>query len=316
MPFTEIEDAPNRVPRPPSAGRRWLREIFVEDWNLKLLALAITLGLWYAVAGQRTPTTIRLRGVHLSFQLTNEMEISNDPREEVEVELMGDKSVLERINARDLVASVDLSGYKPGERVVPLTPNRVVMELPNGVSLNALEPSVVPLRLEPRVEREVEVEADLEGRPEDGYELRGVTSSPVKIRVRGPASHVNAIEKAHTETILLDGRKESFSAQQTAIDISDTKVDVIDTIVNVYINISPQRIERTFTGVAIGENSALNARAKTVTVTLYGEKDALDALRAEDIQIIYDTTADGANVPRLVLPSGAGGRVELRSVKR
>ncbi|HYV25663.1 MAG TPA: hypothetical protein VE969_10555 [Pyrinomonadaceae bacterium] len=33
-------------------GRRWLRRIFVEDWSLKLLALAITLVLWFLVTGR------------------------------------------------------------------------------------------------------------------------------------------------------------------------------------------------------------------------------------------------------------------------
>jgi hypothetical protein len=32
--------------------RRWLWRIFVEDWSLKLLALAITLVLWFLVAGR------------------------------------------------------------------------------------------------------------------------------------------------------------------------------------------------------------------------------------------------------------------------
>jgi len=32
--------------------RRWLRRIFVEDWSLKLLALAITLVLWFLVTGR------------------------------------------------------------------------------------------------------------------------------------------------------------------------------------------------------------------------------------------------------------------------
>jgi hypothetical protein len=31
---------------------RWLRRIFVEDWSLKLLALAITLILWFLISGR------------------------------------------------------------------------------------------------------------------------------------------------------------------------------------------------------------------------------------------------------------------------
>lgn len=30
---------------------RWTRRVFIEDWNLKLLALAVTLVLWFVVSG-------------------------------------------------------------------------------------------------------------------------------------------------------------------------------------------------------------------------------------------------------------------------
>ena len=46
-------------------GRRWLRELLFEDWGMKLLALAITFGLWWAVTGQRTPASLPLRHVPL-----------------------------------------------------------------------------------------------------------------------------------------------------------------------------------------------------------------------------------------------------------
>ncbi|MDQ1560635.1 MAG: hypothetical protein QOD32_3695, partial [Pyrinomonadaceae bacterium] len=58
-------------------GRRWLHDLLFADWGLKLLALAITLGLWFAVTGQRVPTTARLRKVPLFFVLPPDMEISN-----------------------------------------------------------------------------------------------------------------------------------------------------------------------------------------------------------------------------------------------
>ena len=47
----------------------WLREIFLEDLGLKLLALVIAVGLWFAVTSLRAPATVRLRGVPLEFIL-------------------------------------------------------------------------------------------------------------------------------------------------------------------------------------------------------------------------------------------------------
>jgi len=41
-----------RLPEPTSVIGRWLRRIFIEDWSLKLLALAITLVLWFLISGR------------------------------------------------------------------------------------------------------------------------------------------------------------------------------------------------------------------------------------------------------------------------
>src|SRR5438094_8513281 len=38
----------------PESVERWLRRIFVEDWSLKLLALTITLALWFFVSAHQS----------------------------------------------------------------------------------------------------------------------------------------------------------------------------------------------------------------------------------------------------------------------
>ena len=315
MPFSEVEEVQSRTPRTQSALERWLRRIFIEDWSLKLLAMAITLGLWFGVTGQNAPVTVRMRGVQLTFRLPDDMEISNDPREEVEVTLTGSKRALDGINARDLVAYVDVSDRKPGERVVQLNPHRIKMELPEGVRIESIEPGAVPLLLEARVEREINVEPRLEGKLPDGYEIRSVNVTPQKIRVRGPVSHVDALQKASTETISLEGRKENFNATQTAVDIPDSKVDLIDTVVSVSVEIGPQRVEKSFANVAVNTNNGLTANPSSATVTLYGERDALEKLSEENLSITLVADEKGPIYPRLNLPPGMEGHIELRSTK-
>ncbi len=317
MPFTEPEDVSSHS-RTQQRGlvQRWLREIFVEDLGLKLLALAITLVVWYAVTGQRMPTTIHLRGVHLNFHLPSDMEISNDPRTEVEVTLTGNKSVLERIGARDLVAYVDVSDLKPGERTVQLTPERVTLGLPDGVRVESIEPNTMPLRIEQRIEVEIEVEARHEGSPPEGYELREIKITPARVRVRGPASRVNALQKLSTDTISLSEHRENFTVQQVAInaDALDKKIDLIDTVVQVAFEIGERRVEKSFAGVSVRESTGAQARPETANVTLYGARSVLEQLRAADLQIALDVGQDGAITPRLVLPPGLEQSVQLRSI--
>jgi YbbR domain-containing protein len=317
MSFREIDDeevAPRRTARWPREVKAWLREIFIEDWNLKLLALAITLGLWYAVTGQRTPATVRLPNVQLQFRLPEKMEISNEPHDQVEVVLTGNKRELDRIKRGELVVYVDVSKYSPGERVVQLTRETVTMDLPEGVRVDDIEPNVVPLRLEPRIETQVAVEPRLDGKLADGFELYALHVTPQMVRVRGPASHVSALQQAPTEPISITGRKENFSVQQAAIEIPDQRVNVLDTVVNVNLEIGEQRIEKSLAGIPVRESTGLQARPEIATVTLYGPRSVIELLRPENLQILLDVGADGAITSRLVLPPEAEGRVHLRSI--
>src|SRR6478672_3265182 len=130
MPYQDTEDTETTpVARIPTAPERWLRKLFLEDWGLKLLALAITIALWLGVTGQNKPVTLRVNGVQLNFLRPSGLELSNDPPGTVDVTLTGSKEKLDRIGPRDLVANVDLGDQKPGERVLKLTLDRVKLDL-------------------------------------------------------------------------------------------------------------------------------------------------------------------------------------------
>ncbi len=206
------------------AAWRWLRALLFEDWTLKLVALAITLGLWYAVTTQRAPALMRLRGVQLDFILPEGVDVGNEPVNEVDVTLEGSQGKLAELNARNLVARADVTDLRTGDRVLRLTDKNVSMDLPEGVRIVNINPRSLTLHLEPLVERDVPVEARFEGEPAAGFRRGAVQVSPPSVRVRGPQSHVNAVERAFTETISLAGQRETLVIPQVAVDIPDHKV--------------------------------------------------------------------------------------------
>lgn len=239
MPFQDIDDEVEITPTPrkPSAFKKGLRKTFLEDWGLKLLALVITLALWLAVTGQNKPVTLRVSGVQLNFLRHEGLEISNELPSTIEVVLTGSPGKLDRIGPRDLVATVDISDQKAGERIVRLSRDRVQMDLPEGVTLQGFHPATIPIRLEPRVEAQLEVEVKFEGTLAEGYEVGSVTVNPARVRLRGPADRVSALRKAMTETVWLDGKKESFNLSSVAINIPDPRVDVLDPTVDIRVEI-------------------------------------------------------------------------------
>jgi len=169
MPFQDSEDLQFKTLRPPTAAERWLRRIFIEDLKLKLLSLGITLVLWFAVTGQKQPLSKRFTGVQLSFVHADKMDIANDPPRTIDVTLSGNSDTLGKINPQDLLATVLVGDQAMGDRVVRLSRERVKMDLPAGIQIDGFQPAVVSVRLEPRVEREVNVEIKFEGKVADGY---------------------------------------------------------------------------------------------------------------------------------------------------
>lgn len=239
MPTSRQYDAGHVPSRVPNASERWLRRIFVEDWNLKLLSLAITLGLWFAVTGQRAPLSRQLRAVQLNFHTPEGIEVANNPIEAVTVTVKGPQSQIDGINSRDLGVNLEIPERTPGQRVVQLTPGRVQIDLPAGVQVEGIEPSSVSVKLEAIVARDVPVEAHIEGRLPDGYTLGQITITPAVVKVRGPSGHVLALPRVATETISIEGRRESFDAPETSIYIADQKVDTLETV-NVHVEILRQ----------------------------------------------------------------------------
>ncbi|MCA1573004.1 MAG: hypothetical protein LC770_00375 [Acidobacteria bacterium] len=315
MPFQDVDETDVvEVPRPPTALERGARKIFVEDWSLKLLALAITLILWFAVTGQNQPLTIRT-GVQLNLIRPSNLDISNDPPRTVEVVLTGSRPNLQSLSPLDLVATVDVSDHLAGERVIRLSLDRVTMQLPDGVKIESFQPSTIPVRLEPRMERQVPVEVKTEGKPADGYEVYGINPAQMTVRVRGPASRIEALQTAPTETISLSGRKESFTASRVAIDIPDQKIDVLDPLVDLAVEVGEKRTEKSFSGVAARSISGVEVRPATAEVTLAGPASVLSQLRPEDVKVVVDMATTGGSVAALELPPAVKDRVKLLSVR-
>jgi len=291
----------------------WLRALLFEDWGLKLLALLITLGLWYAVTAARAPATIRLRAVPLEFFLPEGVEIGNDPVDEVDVVLEGSQGKLAEINARNIVARADVTQLRTGDRVLRLSDRNVTMDLPAGVRIVDIAPRSVTLRLEPLVEREVEVEARFEGSLPAGFAVLGVQITPPAVRVRGPESHVRAAGRAYTETISLEGQRESLTLPQIAVDIPDRKVTPLVAAVSVRVEIAEEQTERRFTNVPVRTFEGGQAEPASASLTLRGPRSLVESLRPDDVRLVLEAREGGQAVPRLALPPNLAGRVELLS---
>lgn len=310
MPFQDVDeiDETTAPPAPPSRLDKLLRRLFIEDWSLKLLSLAIALVLWLLVTGQNQPVTAHVN-VQLNFIRPPSLEISNDPPRSVDVMLTGSRNKLDDLTTLDLVATVDISDQRAGERVLRLA-DKAQISLPQGVKVDGFQPSAIPVRLETIIERQVPVVPKLEGQTANGYEVYGVRPNKGSVTLRGPESRVLALQKVQTETIWLGNHKDSFMATNVAIDVPDPKVDLMDPVVNVEVDIGERRVEKSLSGVAVTAADGSRVQPATASVTVLGPSSMVDSLKTEDLKVVVD-----GNGPKLQLPPALNGKVSMKSIQ-
>lgn len=289
---------------------RLFRRVFLEDWLIKLIALAITLGLWLGVTGLRTPTNLRLRSIPLNIRVSNDMEITNSPAQEVDLVINGDKRKIESLNQRDLIVSLDLTEAAVGDRMIQISPENINVELPTGVKLEEIQPDRVFVKLEKVEEREIAVKAETEGNLSENFEIYSETIVPQKVRIRAPESYIKTLDFVSTEKINVEALHQDFTAKQVTLNIVNPKATLLDATVDVGFKIGEKRVERLFSVPLKSEN-----KSKHATVVLYGARSLLESIKPDNLTVETVKNEAGEIVPQLILPAELQEQIEIRKLK-
>ena len=290
--------------------RRLVRRLFLDDWVIKAVALVITFALWLGVTGLRAPVAARFKNIALNLRVSNNIDITNSPVQEVVITITGDKRKIDQIDPRDLVVLLDLTDVQAGERMVELNAESVGVELPTGVRIEEIVPSKIQVNLETVEERDVSVKVETEGTLAENFEIYSPTVSPPKVRVRGPSSFVKSLDSVSTEKVNVDNRQADFTAQQVELNLVNPKVTLLDTVVSVSFKIGEKRGEKLYSVPVKMEN-----QSKTATVVLYGARSVLESIKTENLQVEILRNEAGENSLRLILPVEIQEKVEIKKLK-
>jgi hypothetical protein len=126
---------------------RLFRDWVLHNWGLKLLALALSFLLWTTYTAEPVSEV----GYALPLEFINvprDVEIAGDLPTQVQIRVRGRPALLRRLSRADVGITVDLSGHKPGEALIQLTPDLVAA--PYGATVVRVSPSQVRVLLVPR----------------------------------------------------------------------------------------------------------------------------------------------------------------------
>src|SRR3990170_1209136 len=118
--------------------------IFTRHWELKLLALAFSAGLWVFVMTSEKTNLVVFLPLELD-PVPAGLVVTDKRPESVEVQLHGLRSALSRVSPESLRVRVSLAGARPGDLVVSLGPEQIVV--PPGVRVLRVTPAVLRVAL-------------------------------------------------------------------------------------------------------------------------------------------------------------------------
>jgi hypothetical protein len=190
---------------------RLLGELVFRDWSLKAIALVVAAFLFVFTRDEVT----RVFAVPLEVVEDPERVLMTELPDSIQVQARGPWTRINRLQAYDFgVATLDLRQAKPG----PLEVDRAAIVMPSGVVLSGIQYDHVDLRFDPVIEREVEVEPELQGTPAPDYELLRVEATPARVRVRGGESLVRRVQGLGTEPLEVGGADHAVEARLALVE--------------------------------------------------------------------------------------------------
>ncbi len=177
----------------------WFARYVLHNLWLKLLALAIAVLLWSAVA--REPRVEVAHTVPVEFaNVPPGLAINSDKVPQVQIWLSGPERVVRGVNPQDLHPVIDLNSIAPTAAERTFSLGKAQIKSPEGVDIAEIVPTEFHLSFDVLATRNVPVKPRVTSAGAN-FRVASITSDPSEVTIQGPRSRVNAIEQAVTDAV-------------------------------------------------------------------------------------------------------------------
>jgi len=188
---------------------RYFRNLLLRNLQLKIVSLTLAILLWIAL-NIEPRSEIGLR-VPLEFRNSpKEVEVLGETNT-VDVRLSASSSIVKRIDASEVTASIDLSDWAAGERTYSLSESN--LSVPFGVAVTKITPNKIRLRFEKTERKIVRIQPRILGKPAGDQTVISIVCEPDRAELEGPASHLAPVEWISTDSLDVSGRSSTISAR-------------------------------------------------------------------------------------------------------
>ena len=277
--------------------------------SLKILSVAIAILIWLLVVNADNPIGTKSFVIG-DVQLLNEayldadgkMCMQDDKQESIRVTIKTNRKTLDRITASDIKAVADLQqavSLNTDPVMVPITVSCDKV-LPDNIEVT---PQNLSIHIEEKYTQEFVVNVTTNNtKPDKGYEVGTLTSNPEKLKITGPTSLINKIDKVNA-SVDVDGASEDVT-EETDVKIIDKNGEEFTDTDMAYLNISkvsvtarlwkvrPEvRIKAEYEGTPADGYEVESISTTPNVISVAGSDEALSALEEQNNTITIPSSA-------------------------
>ena len=277
--------------------------------SLKILSVAIAILIWLLVVNADNPIGTKSFVIG-DVQLLNEayldadgkMCMQDDKQESIRVTIKANRKTLDRITASDIKAVADLQqavSLNTDPVMVPITVSCDKV-LPDNIEVT---PKNLSIHIEDKDTQEFVVNVTTNNtKPDKGYEVGTLTSNPEKLKITGPKSLINKIDKVNA-SVDVDGTSEDVT-EETDVKIIDKNGEEFTDTDMAYLNISkvsvtarlwkvrPEvRIKAEYEGTPADGYEVESISTTPNVISVAGSDEALSALEEQNNTVTIPSSA-------------------------
>jgi YbbR domain-containing protein len=182
---------------PEAIPRTRRRELLSQAGGLLLTFLLVST-FWGIYSGKQlslinVTTTVDFRNI------PENLELKRSSAEKVEIQITGKRRLVGALRPEQVRAFLDLDDVEAGLHRQVLNAENI--ELPLGLEVVRITPSVIRVDMERRIEKMVAVEPEATGSPPIGYFVERISVSPGSVKISGPVSILRHIVSLPTEPV-------------------------------------------------------------------------------------------------------------------
>ncbi len=257
----------------------------------KIIALILSMSLWVYVMGAQNPVIEDNYRVKVNLRNNNpdEYRAEYNTEQDAKVSLSAPRSYFIDYSENDVHAYIDVSSYGEGEFDVPIEAS-----YPKGFELLKISPETIKVKIEPIIERQMELQVIPSGSPTPNTVVKSI-DAPKNVAVVGAKKFVESVIKV-IGYVGLAGEDEDFelNVPMTAIDENGRSVETVRVVpasVNVFVDIEKGAkktvpIIADVTAPNDKEISKITVNPATIEIEgIEGYINAIDSLRTESVTI-------------------------------